>query len=302
MSGLTLSASAIGVLQSCAKKYRLKYIENLEAIDRPSYLTLGTAFHKCVEIKRKGGTLHDMRTEALKAEDDDMRCVLLVMVEAYYRKYAEESGFSEVEFEFICELPDGTQVKGVADALAKNGDGFLIYETKTASAVDGTYLKKLWSSRQALMYCHFISRSGYKINGVMWDLVKKPTIHRLKATPIDKRKYKTDKHTGEKTLYANQRIYAETDAEFIGRLQRWYSEHPEALHRELVVYSEQQLKAIAEDVEDEAERLRWHKSSQKWPRSLSSCHKYRSPCEYAALCHSGGNPLILETHYQRKEN
>jgi len=135
----------------------------------------------------------------------------------------------------------------------------------------------------------------------VYDLVGKPTIKRLKATPVQKRNYVVDKGTGESRLSAKQRDRDETDAGFLGRLREWYANHPEALHRELIIYTPAQLDSIEQDIRNEVKRLQWHMHTGTWPRSLGSCHRYNRPCEFSPLCSSGGNPVVLETHYQRRD-
>ena len=310
MSSIKLTSSSMGTLQTCAENYRLRYIQNLEAINRPGFLHLGSAFHDSVEVfrKTKHCTKSDMLMAAGKSVDvlsgDDM-CVLTVMVETYYFKYkGEAGGFAEVEWEFdhpLTNSPDGPAIAGKVDAICKAGDGHLIFETKTAGRVDGAYLDRLWHARQSLVYNWVLNELGWGVQGVLYDIVAKPTIKRLLATPVEKRKYVTDKDTGEQRLYSKQRERDETDAEFIGRLRAWYQAHPEALHRELIVYTQAQLEAIGQDIKNEVKRLEWHMHSGVWPRSLNSCHRFNRPCEFSPLCESGGNPLILGSHYRRKE-
>ena len=306
---MRLTSSSIGTLQACAKNYRLRYVENLEAINKPHYLSLGSAFHAGVEVFRKGGSRAEARSHACSVArdrlDNDDLCVLVAMMEAYCKKYCDESGaFVKVEYEFSFDLSEGwadTTLCGVVDAIAKAGEGHLIYETKTTGRIDGAYLERLWSARQTLIYNWVLNEMGWNIQGVVYDLVQKPTIRRLKATPIEKRKYTKSATTGAKVLRKNQREYNETDAEFLDRLHRWYLEHPGALHRELVVYSQHQLSDIKADVRDTWHELNWHMKTGKWPRSLAACHRYNRPCEFAPLCGAANPQLIMDTHYQKRE-
>ena len=294
MSKLVITSSSMGLLQTCAENYRLRYIEKLEAIDRPAYFTLGSAFHSAVEEFRRGGTLGDMMTAGMDPDltKDDV-CKLQAMVEAYHRRYKDEAGtFDLIEEEFEEMLDHDVSLCGVIDAVK----GGIIYETKTVARIDGAYLERLWQARQTLIYCAVMEMCT-----VIYDLVEKPSIRRYKATPIEKRKYVTDKVTGEQRLSAKQRDRDETDAEYVTRLREWYTNRPEALHREEIVYSDRQIQAIWDDVRAEVKRLQWHIKEDVWPRSLNSCFRYSRPCEFAPLCGSGHSKLVLDTHYQEKE-
>ena len=304
MSNLMITSSSMGTLQACAENYRLRYVAGLEAIDKPRALFVGSIFHDAVEVFRNGGTLHDMRSvvaESMPSDND--ACLLTAMIEAYHAKYRREATthFVAVEKEFYYDLTSDVVLAGKVDAIAKNSaGGHLLYETKTVARIDGNYLERLWSARQTLIY-NYIPNKEYDIRGVVYDLVGKPTIKRLPATPVEKRRYVVDRVTGEPRLHAKQRDRDETDAEFLTRLREWYQSHPEALHRELIVYTPAQLEAIEHDVRNEVKRLKWHIQSGVWPRSLSSCHRFNRPCEFSPLCQSGGNPVVLETHYQRRD-
>jgi hypothetical protein len=299
-----ITSSSMGTLQACAENYRLRYIAGLEAIEKPRTLYIGSVFHDAVEVLRKGGSLHDMlgvlAGNGMSADDV---CLLTVMIEAYHQKYRREAGnFAEVEMEFYHEaLGSDVTLAGKVDAIAKATPGHLLYETKTVARIDGGYLDRLWSARQTLVYNRVLNQMGYDIQGVMYDLVGKPTIKRLLATPVEKRRYTKDKGTGQMRLHAKQRDQDESDSGFLSRLREWYRNHPEALHRELIIYTEEQLDSIEQDVRNEVKRLQWHIQSGVWPRSLSSCHRFNRPCEFSPLCQSGGNSLVLETHYQRRD-
>ena len=305
MSNVIITSSSMGTLQACAENYRLRYVAGLAAVDRPRTLLMGSVFHDAVEAFRKGGTFFDMIDVvggATELSPDDV-CVLTAMVEAYHQKYRREAGnFTEVEMEFYYDgLGRDTVLAGKIDAVAKATPGHLLYETKTVGRIDGDYLDRLWSARQTLIYNRVLNQMGYDIQGVMYDLVGKPTIRRLLATPVEKRRYTKDKDTGQMRLHAKQRDRDESDAEFMERLREWYQRHPEALHRELIIYTPDQLESIEQDVKNEVKRLQWHIQSGVWPRSLSSCHRFNRPCEFSPLCSSGGNPVVLETKYQRRD-
>mgnify|MGYP003647421342 CR=1 FL=1 len=103
MKKITLTQSSVSVLQACKRKYKLRYVDNLETVTKPTYLAIGTAFHRAVEVFRKGGSLDDMKRAALAPYVDlghDDLVVLHAMVTAYHNKYGHEAAYHEVEKEW----------------------------------------------------------------------------------------------------------------------------------------------------------------------------------------------------------
>ena len=47
---LVITGSSMGLLQTCAGDEKLKHSDNLEAMRRPAYFTLGSAFHSAVGV------------------------------------------------------------------------------------------------------------------------------------------------------------------------------------------------------------------------------------------------------------
>lgn len=313
-----LTQSSIGVLQTCPRKYKLRFMDRLESLVKPNYLAIGSAFHKAVEVLRKGGTLGEMRTAAYSVSRVDLGgddlCVLTVMVEAYHRKYGHEAAYHEVEKEFSIPLASNAwgvpahTLAGVVDAVKplynKSGEaaGYSIYETKTTSKIDGAYLDRLWSSRQTMVYQIALQVMGFDVRTVVYDIVQKPPTKRLLATPPDKRKYVTDKETGQKRLSERCRDRDETDSEYVARLKQWYEKHPEAFHREEIVSTPEQLEEMAKDICQVSAELEWRTHRDHWPKALGSCYgMYGTPCEFVALCLSMKPELIKDSHYRVRE-
>jgi hypothetical protein len=302
---MILTSSSIGTLQSCKMKYKLRYIDRLEPVTKPGYFALGSAFHRAVEVMRRGGTLSDMlltcsENSSLSSDDD---CVLTAMVEAYHRRHlgggvraAIAPAFTHVEHQWLYQASPGLTIAGVVDAIDEHG---YIHETKTTSRLDEKYKERLWSARQTLMYVSFLRRLGFDIKGVIYDIIQKPTIKRLLATPHEKRKFVKDKVTKEMRLSATQRERDETDAEYLTRLRAWYREHPGMLHQEEIVYTERQLEDIFDDVLREGKEL----MERRWfTRSRDACYpRGGSPCPFKPLCDNDDNPVLRGTHYQVRE-
>jgi len=288
----------MGTLQACPAMYDLRMNKGYVSIERPITLKVGSAFHKGVETFRIHGTWDTFEMGVVLNElEPDQRCVVRVMLEVYTQKYSGETwSYEAIEKQMSWNNAfDGVDVRGVVDAIVRtmNGDR-LIVETKTTARIDGAYLESLWYKRQTLMYCLM---EGGDIKGVVYDIIQKPTIRRLKATPEEKRKYNKD---GE--LNGKQREHDESDGGFMERLRAWYRSHPEALHRESIVHTKEQVEAFRQDLDDVVSLLKHFQSRGSWPRNLNACFAYGRPCEYAQYCQSDGNPMILESYYKKRDD
>ena len=292
-----LTQSSMGCIQECACKYNLRYNEGYESIDRPEALTVGTAFHAGVEAFRKHGTIDTFAVNAmLNGLESDHRCLVTAMLKAYTDRYADDDWtYDAVEKQLHVVNPldcDGVDIRGVADAIVLIGGRRYLVETKTTARIDGTYLESLWYKRQTLMYSWLLD----DIAGVIYDLIQKPSIRRLKATPEEKRKY-----TKDGMLNARQRAVDESDEEYSARLDDWYELRPEALHRETVIHSEAQIQMFEADISGVAALVKHFEREGHWPRSLSACFAYGRPCEFALFCQSNNSQMILDTHFQKRE-
>jgi len=293
----TLTQSSMGTLQACPTMYDLRINQGYVPLDRPITLKVGSAFHKGVEAFRVHGTWDTFEVGVVLNElEPDQRCVVRVMLEVYARKHAGETWcYEAVEKQMSCANAfEGVDVRGVIDAIVTtmNGERFIV-ETKTTARIDGTYLESLWYKRQTLMY----SWMDGDVDGVVYDIIQKPTIRRLKATPEDKRKYNKDGDLNRK-----QREHDESDGEFMERLRSWYRDHPEALHREKIVHTEDQIAAFRNDLSDIASLLKHFEAKGSWPRNLNACFAYGRPCEFAQYCQSDRNPMILDSYYKKRDD
>ena len=292
----TLTQSSMGTLQACPTMYDLRINQGYVSIDRPVALKVGSAFHKGVEAFRVHGTWDTFEVGVVLNElESDQRCVVRVMLEVYARKYASETWeYEAVEKQMsYTDAFDGVDVRGVIDAIATDGGRRYLVETKTTARIDGAYLESLWYKRQTLMYAWMEG----DIDGVVYDIIQKPTIRRLKATPEDKRKYNKDGDLNKK-----QRETDESDVAFMERLRAWYGEHPETLHRETIVHTEDQIAAFRNDLSDIASLLKHFEAKGSWPRNLTACFAYGRPCEFAQYCQSDRNPMILDSYYKKRDD
>lgn len=142
---------------------------------------------------------------------------------------------------------------------------------------------------------------GYDIRGTIYDVIRKPEIAPLKATPEDLKKYtKPTKLEPIPRLYANQRETDETVDEYRGRLisdiiarPNWY------FARSTIVRLDHDNDEHAKDVEDTARMIQFATDRDAWPRSPNACERFRRLCEFHPIC-AHETSLDDMVRYERK--
>lgn len=246
------TTSMVKCFKQCRKKYELEYIEELKPLKTPKALELGILYHKGLEMLLCGLDLSNIRgelevyqrntcEEANLDYDAIPVAVAFEMIKAFYR----ESGYQNwnllgVEKRFEVSTGYGKRLIGKIDALIEfEGKHFLVeHKTTSCWASDGNeYLHNLLWDEQPTNYLYAIEtmRKNNEIDippvaGVFYNIVEKPSIRPLLATPLEKRRY-----TQTGALYANQREFDETPEEYARRVSEWYKEknrvHQHFVHR-----------------------------------------------------------------------
>src|SRR5690606_34963330 len=133
---------------------------------------------------------------------------------------------------------------GKIDAVVRSPDGALhIVEHKTtASDIEqgSTYWRKVQAlDTQVSTYMAGARSLGFDVVDCIYDVVRKPALKPLKATPVESRKY-----TAKGFLYANQREADETPEEYRTRLRADICERTERY------FARGQIVRLAEDERD----------------------------------------------------
>lgn len=258
------TTSMVKCFKQCRKKYELEYVEELKPIATPQALHLGTLYHRGLELLLGGA---DLASIALQLENDqkqhceDMAVdydpipngIAMEMVKAFYRESGYQSWkITSIEKKFEVSTGYGKRLTGKIDAIMElDGNHFLIeHKTTSCWATDGAeYLHNLLWDEQSTNYLFAHRRmledgtiEGKEVRGIFYCIVEKPTIKPLKATPIEKRRYKQDG-----TIYGNQREEDETPDEYLSRVAEWYAEK-ERVHKHFVYRTPAEIDAQVADL------------------------------------------------------
>ncbi len=142
---------------------------------------------------------------------------------------------------------------------------------------------------------------GYDVRDTIYDVIRKPEIEPLKATPEDKKKYtKPTKSEPIPRLYSAQRETDETPEEYGARLRDDITKRPDwYFQRMTIVRLDRDHVEHARDVWQTAQMIRFAETNDAWPRSPNACERYHRLCEYHDVC-SGLTTIEDNTQFTTK--
>jgi hypothetical protein len=300
----------------CAREHYLTYELGYRPAEKEEALRFGDLVHVGLEAwwsaaaDRLDAAIEAMRGRAV----DDFELVRAgVMLQGYDARWgaaADDYEVLGVEVEFRAPLinpetgaPSRTfELGGKLDVVVRDKcDGRVkLIEHKTTSSDIGdgsTYWKRLVLDPQISTYFAGGKAVGYPISECLYDVLGKPALRPLKATPEESRKY-----TKDGRLYANQRDKDETPDEFRQRLVEHIAEQPNRYYqRGPVQRLEQEELDAAYDAWATARQIREAQLANRWPRNPDSCERYGRMCAFFDVC-SGTASLDDETRFRRVEN
>lgn len=283
----------------CPREYMYRYLHGYTALSRAGSLRFGGAAHIGIEtmltVQWDLSAAMAKATEAMGADADLFeRAKLDVILAGYHTRWnAEPLEVLAVEREFLVDLvnpetgepSERYNLAGKLDAVVADLEcNAWIMEHKTASSdisSGSTYWDKLKIDSQVSNYFTGAESLGFEPVGVIYDVLRKPSIRPLLATPEDQRKYA--KKTGE--LYANQRANDETPEEFRERLVEIYATKPEEyfVRGEVVRLDDERIEA-AQDIWELSLFIHESERSNRWPRNPDACERYHRLCEFWPVC------------------
>src|SRR5262245_7538076 len=211
---ILVSASEMRVFQRCEREHANLYTLGIKPVERAHALRFGSLVHAALEswwrwrsdsdVGRLDTALtkiaHAIRENDCRVDAFD-RVRAEELIRGYHNEWANEPLETlAVEAEFStsmidpdtgAELPD-IRLGGKLDALARDTNGYVwIVEHKTTSDPSaGAYWERLSLDLQCSVYLIGAHALGFKPKGVLYDVLGKPRVAPLKATPQDQRKYR----------------------------------------------------------------------------------------------------------------
>lgn len=305
-----LTNSALGDARACLRLYRNKHVllrESVQAANADA--SFGTLMHVALEAWWKLiGHLDDQIESAMSVLRDNAQGVdafTLARAEAllvgYHAVYGEsetwrwETLATELEFRAPLVNPEtGAESKtfrigGKLDGLVLLDGRALVLEHKTSSediSPGSFYWRRKRMDGQVSIYFDGARALGHDVGGCLYDVLGKPDLRPLKATPVESRKY-----TKAGALYAAQRANDETPAEYRERLIDAIAADPgRYFMRPEIARDQAELEEAARDRWQLATLLRDAMRTNTWPRNPDACMRFGKPCQFIDVC-SGSDSL-----------
>ena len=327
---LKTSYTMWSLFRNCRKAAWWRYIEKLVPLERDRNLRFGSLIHECLELWHKGQGLplglaldgNDGRLAAVlshvdascprRAHDDEQRRtwhLATAMMKGYAATYPVEA-FEVVALEMPFEGEITSPMTGAAsrsfvmtgkiDGLVKQDGKYYLFESKTAATIDASYLEKLWTDFQIILYAHYVEQTmGIRVAGVIYNILTKAKQQQSAGETEDEfqarraeliAKSKTGKSSAKRRM-------PETDDEFQERLAEKFAE-PMTFHRELIYLSRERFDELRGELWELTQAFLDARRRGVWYQNTSYCFQFGKPCPYYALCRSGGNTNVRENFYR----
>lgn len=318
-----ITNSRLKAFRACPRLHQLRYNEGIRPLEDAEALAFGSAMHAGLEAwwiahsRDDGPAALDAAQEKIAEAglDEWSAAKAEVLMAGYSARWAAAVAEYEViaverEFRAPIVSPTGRRVRGLKMAgkidviVRRRSDGLLLLVEHKTSGADlspgSTYWARLRMDSQVSLYFDggAAALRGQEIAGCIYDVIEKPAIRPLKATPVESRKYVQ----GTGRLYANQRENDETLDEFKARLVKLLIDEPEAyFQRSEVVRLDGELEAARRDVYETALLIRDSAHKGFAPRNVDNCHAYGRACEFLSACDGTGS-IDDETKFRRVTN
>lgn len=312
-----LTVSQMRTFRRCPREHHYRYDLGYKSCSENENARFGSLVHEGLEAwwlainTDAAAALANALAAVAHCEDPFERARAEDMLVAYHARWANEPlEMLHVEAEFSAPLenpdtgaPSRTfRLGGKLDVLVRHRvtQRVFIVEHKTSGedlSPGSDYWRRLRLDAQISTYLDGGRQYAAQIDGVIYDVLGKPGIRPLKATPVESRKY-----TKQRFLYANQRAEDETLDEFRIRFREHLAENPDRyLARTTVVRLEKEVRDAASDVWATAALIREARNEGRHPRNPDACSRYGSQCPFWSVC-GGEASLDDETRFRRVDN
>jgi hypothetical protein len=348
-----LTHSRMQAFRTCARKHEIRYVEGYVSTDTPWAFEFGTIMHALIERywlwRKQDKEFVQSIADFIPRETDPFEAVKIrVLFEAYMAVWNTfECKVIDVEKEFLLPLFDPRTGKesarwtraGKIDLILRIGSSVVCVEHKT-SAVDigpgSDYRRRLTLDEQLSFYEMAMTSLSLRPDFFIYDVISKPRIEPLLATPIEKREYTKEKSRACKTckkkdaplpphpdtepdsslvckdgrivtdpggrLYANMRELDETSAEYEKRLVSEILDNPSGYIGRIEVHrSREERTSFARDAWQQSQLMSIAMEMGLSPRNSDACLRYGTPCEYIDVC-EGTRDLKNTIHFRRLQH
>lgn len=308
-----LTNSRLKTARTCLRLHRLRYEDGWRLRSDAAPLRFGTLMHGALEAWERAQNAHaDTRLAlalaACAAEPDDYERVKAEALMVGYHARWIDAGLRyvavEVQFKTRLTNPEsgrsspGWRLAGKLDAVVLDANGrTLLMEHKTCSedlSPGCDYLTRLRLDTQISIYWAGARTLGHQVQGCLYDVIRKPGLRPLMATPVESRKYRADG-----ALYASQRSCDESSAQYRARLLEDIAARPDSYYvRAEVTRLEDELREHQAETWQTVESLTRDLRDGRAARNPEACRQYGRLCAFFEHC-STGRPLSEDPRFTR---
>lgn len=317
-----LTASRQNAFLECPRRHYWQYEIGLRSDSESTALFIGSAWHRAMEARWKGATIYEA-IEAAWPEgaqaDETVAATVGGLLRAYYEFYgvAECSGVemqTEAKFKLALKGAKPFTVEGVIDRLGKRADQSQVlvdYKTTGDSVQpDSLYWLRLRFNIQLLQYFLAARAFGWRIDTVIYDVVRKPSIAPKMVDDLDENGLKIvldstgqrvfnekGKNAGQPRQTADKekgyvlQQHLETADEFGERLYRDCMSRPDfyfarrevpILEEDLKMFEAQRLVTAKTILHHRKLETKFERPEFAWPRHVSE--RVCAGCAYKNFC------------------
>lgn len=307
-----LTNSAIATFRRCPREYHYAYEMLRHSVTRSPALTFGLMMHAGLAQWWSPTVDEDPETRMGRVLDamaivQGVDALMLVKGECLMRGYTvrwpDEEGIVNVDFRmpFTDTFNMGGSIDCITAAPSYHGPVRVVEHKTTSSDISAGSM--YWRSRitldpQVSAYLIGAKDAGYNASEVLYDVIRKPEIEPLEATPEESRKYTipTAKNPTPR-LYANQREEDETLEVYRVRLMSDIAKRPHWYYaRSTIVRLESELEDHMYDVIVTADLIG---NTHDRPKHPGACERFHRLCDYFPVC-SGETNINDDTRYETK--
>jgi len=309
-----ISISEIKCHNTCPMKRAYQYVMLRKPIENAAALNIGTAFHAgmnawwSVELRDNNGEPKNKdellesalysaskklkSTEGMNEYDlASIRAMLLLYHSRWKDQLLVPLAVEQRYKRTIANPYSGRKLRnyvqvGSIDVVAfdpEENETVLVEHKSTSFDISPgePYWKRLLLNSQVSNYFEGAIALGYRTKRYIYDVIRKPTIRPLKATPEEDRKFV--KATGK--LYANQRDKDETPDEYFDRILESYSKSPASFAgRQIITLSDQRQRDAQGDLVLTLKAINEYDSLGHWPRNDEGCNQWNKMCQFFGVC------------------
>lgn len=289
-----ITSSRERCLRACPQKHYYAYEIGLRPTVAAPPLRFGTAIHGAIEAWENGSSPLDWLDDNADFEPYVM-AKLRALMRGYVARWEAEPSWTRegghTEASLYANIPNpesGRESRvftqgGKVDQIVRLNDGRLaMVETKTTGSNidDDRYWDALLIDAQVSTYYLLARANGFPIETCIYNVLHKPKIEPVMATPIENRKYRKDG-----ALYASQRDTDETPTEYEERLVLDMAERPDFYFaRREIPRLDADLARFMRDRWDTGQMILYHRANNRWPRNDKACFDFMRRCEYWGIC------------------